>query len=38
MADEQIHDEIERLVAEEQELWQQESAGDAGYAERRRAR
>ncbi len=36
MADEQIHDEIERLVAEEQELWQQESAGNAGDAERRR--
>jgi len=36
MADEQIHDEIERLVAEEQELWQQEAAGNAGDAERRR--
>ena len=36
MADEQIHDEIERLVAEEQELWQQESAGNAGDEERRR--
>jgi hypothetical protein len=36
MADEQIHDEIERLVAEEQELWQRESAGTAGDAERRR--
>ena len=36
MADEQIHDEIERLVAEEQELWQRESAGNTGDAERRR--
>ena len=36
MADEQVHDEIERLVAEEQELWQQEAAGNAGDAERRR--
>ncbi len=36
MADEQIHEEIERLVAEEHELWQQESAGNAGDAERRR--
>ena len=36
MADEQIHDQIEKLVAEEHELWQQESAGNAGDAERRR--
>ncbi len=36
MADEQIHEEIEKLVAEEHELWQQESAGNAGDAERRR--
>jgi len=36
MADEQIHAEIERLVAEEQELWQRESTGNAGDAERRR--
>ena len=36
MADEQIHDEIEKLVAEEQELWQRESAGNAGDADRRR--
>ena len=36
MADEQIHEEIERLVAEEQELWQQESAGNVGESERRR--
>jgi hypothetical protein len=36
VADEQIHNEIEKLVAEEQELWQQESSGNAGDAERRR--
>ena len=36
MADEQIHGEIEKLVAEEQELWQRESAGNAGDADRRR--
>ena len=36
MADEQIHEEIEKLVAEEHELWEQESAGNAGDAERRR--
>ena len=36
MADEQIHNEIEKLVAEEHELWEQESAGNAGDAERRR--
>ena len=30
MADEQIHNEIEKLVAEEHELWQQESVGKRG--------
>jgi hypothetical protein len=36
MDDSQIHQAIEKLVAEEHELWQRESAGDAGEAERRR--
>jgi hypothetical protein len=31
-----IHDRIEKLVAEEHELWAQESNGSAGDAERRR--
>jgi hypothetical protein len=36
MDDSQIHANIERLVAEEHELWQRESAGAAGAAERTR--
>jgi hypothetical protein len=36
MDDLQIHDTIEQLVAEEHELWQRESAGEAGEAERQR--
>jgi hypothetical protein len=36
MDDAQIHGTIEGLVAEEHELWERESAGDAGDAERRR--
>jgi hypothetical protein len=36
MDDSQIHANIERLVAEEHELWQRESAGSAGAAERTR--
>jgi hypothetical protein len=36
MDDSRIHQTIEKLVAEEHELWQRESAGDAGEAERRR--
>jgi hypothetical protein len=36
MADEQVHGEIERLVAEEHDLWQRESAGQATDDDRRR--
>ena len=36
MDDSRIHQTIEKLVAEEHELWQRESAGDAGETERRR--
>jgi hypothetical protein len=36
MADERIHDTIERLVAEEHELWDREGAGAATEADRRR--
>ena len=36
MDDFQIHASIERLVAEEHELWQAEGAGQAGETERRR--
>jgi hypothetical protein len=36
MDDPQIHGSIERLVAEEHELWEREAAGTAGDAERRR--
>jgi hypothetical protein len=36
MDDSQIHASIERLVGEEHELWQRESAGDAGEADRAR--
>jgi hypothetical protein len=36
MDDPQIHGTIEQLVAEEHELWQRESAGDATEADARR--
>jgi hypothetical protein len=36
MDDPQIHGTIEKLVAEEHELWQREAAGDASDADRRR--
>jgi len=36
MDDEQIHSEIERLVAEEHELWQREAAGEGTDADRDR--
>src|SRR5206468_12129389 len=36
MEDAQINENIERLVAEEHEMWQRESAGDVGEDERRR--
>jgi hypothetical protein len=36
MEDQQIHSGIERLVAEEHELWKRESAGAATEADRRR--
>jgi Protein of unknown function (DUF2630) len=36
MDDARIHGTIEQLVAEEHELWQRESAGSAGEAERQR--
>jgi hypothetical protein len=36
MDDAQIHGTIEKLVAEEHELWDRESAGDASDLERRR--
>jgi hypothetical protein len=36
MDDPQIHGTIEQLVAEEHELWERESAGNAGDADRRR--
>jgi len=36
MDDAQIHGTIEQLVAEEHELWELESAGNAGEAERQR--
>ena len=38
MDDPQIHGTIEELVAEEHELWQRESAGEATEADRRRLR
>jgi hypothetical protein len=38
MDDSQVHANIERLVAEEHELWAAESAGTAGEAERARLR
>ncbi len=36
MDDSRIHARIEELVAEEHELWQRESAGDAGAEDKRR--
>jgi len=36
MDDSQVHGEIERLVAEEHELWGRESAGEATDADRER--
>jgi hypothetical protein len=36
MDDPQIHGTIEKLVAEEHELWQREAAGEASDADRRR--
>ena len=36
MNDPQIHASIEQLVAEEHELWQRESSGDASDEDRRR--
>ena len=36
MDDQQIHGSIERLVAEEHELWQRESDGTATEADKRR--
>jgi hypothetical protein len=38
MADDAIHSEIERLVAEEHELWRRESDGEATDADRHRLR
>jgi Protein of unknown function (DUF2630) len=38
MADEQVHERIERLVAEEHELWEREAAGKAGADDRERLR
>ncbi|HEU5216491.1 MAG TPA: DUF2630 family protein [Gaiellaceae bacterium] len=36
MEDPQIHGAIDRMVAEEHELWERESAGEATEADRRR--
>ena len=36
MEDPQIHGTIEKLVAEEHELWQREAAGEASETDRRR--
>jgi len=36
MDDPQIHAKVEQLVAEEHELWERESAGNAGDADRKR--
>jgi hypothetical protein len=38
MDDSQIHNEIERLVGEEHELWQREAAGEASAEDRARLR
>ncbi len=37
MDDRQIHESIEKLVAEEHELWERESAGDSSEADRKRS-
>jgi Protein of unknown function (DUF2630) len=37
MNDDQIHSNIEQLVAEEHELWQREAAGEGTEDDRRRA-
>ena len=36
MSDDRVHDNIEKLVAEEHELWDREAAGAATEADRRR--
>ena len=36
MSDERIHESIEQLVAEEHELWERESSGNATEDDRRR--
>ena len=36
MADEQIHGSIDKMVAEEHELWEREAAGEATDADRQR--
>ena len=36
MSDDRVHDSIEKLVAEEHELWDREAAGTATEADRRR--
>ena len=36
MTDDQVHENIEKLVAEEHELWDREAAGAATDADRRR--
>lgn len=36
MEDPQIHGAIDRMVAEEHQLWERESAGEASAADRRR--
>jgi hypothetical protein len=38
MEDNQVHERIERLVAEEHELWEREGAGEATDADRERLR
>ena len=38
MDDRQIHESIEKLVAEEHELWERESAGNASEVDRERSR
>jgi Protein of unknown function (DUF2630) len=38
MDDSQIHGTIDRLVAEEHELWEREAGGDASESDRRRLR
>ena len=36
MDDPQIHDSIDRMVAEEQKLWEREAAGEASESDRQR--